>query len=93
MAIYEVVIGSFTSTESVYRTEMVEAVSEQAATDSIKVFDDEFWACTNLINEQDEWDLDGFERRDAEYVAHLESVGYFDDPLAVALEARDEMPF
>ena len=92
MAIYEVVIGSFTSTKSVYRTERVEAVSEQAATDSVNISADEFWACTNLISEQDELDLDGFERRDAEYVAYLESIGFFDDPLDAALEAY-ENPF
>ena len=92
MAIYKVVIGSFTSTKSVYRTEMVEAESEQAATDSINISTDEFWACTNLISEQDEWDLDEFERRDAEYVAYLESVGFFNDPSAAALEAYDD-PF
>lgn len=87
MAIYKVVIGSFTSTKSVYRTEIVEAVSEQAATDSVNISTDEFWACTNLINDQDE-----FERRDAEYVAYLESIGFFDDPSAAALEAY-ENPF
>ena len=92
MAIYKVVIGSFTSTKSVYRTEMVEAESEQAATDSINISTDEFWACTNLISEQDERDLDEFERRDAEYVAYLESVGFFNDPSAAALEAYDD-PF
>lgn len=86
MAIYEVVIGSFTSTKSVYRTERVEAVSEQAATDSINISTDEFWACTHLIDAQDEGDLDGFECRDAEYNAHLESVGFFEDLLDVAFE-------
>lgn len=75
MAIYEVVIGSFTSSKSVYRTERVEAVSEQAATDSVNISTEEFWACTNLIGDQD-----------AEYNAHLESVGFFEDVSDVAFE-------
>lgn len=93
MSKYAVVIGTFTSTKGAYRTELVEAVSEQAATDSVNLFDDEFWACTNLVIEQDKCDLDDFDREDAEYVAYLLSNGHFDDPLAVALEALDEIPF
>lgn len=93
MSKYAVVIGTFTSTKAAYRTEVVEAVSEQAATDSVNLFDDEFWACTDLVVEQDKCDLDDFDRKDAEYVAYLLSNGHFDDPWAVALEARDESPF
>lgn len=49
MDLFEVIIGRLT--EDIYRTEFVEAYSEDEATNMVEISEHEFWACTNKIED------------------------------------------
>ena len=51
MDLFEVIIGRFTEDKDIYRTEFIEAYSEDEATDMVEISEHEFWACTNKVED------------------------------------------